>query len=57
MKTSLLARRRRWYHSASLYLWMARAGPPPDPTFCFPFPFPFSFFRIATSTLGAAHDY
>ncbi len=55
MKTSPLARRRRWYHSASFYLWMARAGPPPDPAFCFPVPF--SFFRIATSTLGAAHDY
>ena len=55
MKTSPLARRRRWYHSASFYLWMARAGPPPDPVFCFPVPF--SFFCITPSTLGAAHDY
>ncbi len=41
MKTSPLAQRRRWYHSASLYLWMARAGPAPDPACCFPVPFSF----------------
>ena len=55
MKTSPSTHRRRWYHSASLYLWMARAGPPTNPVFCFPVPF--SFFCFTSSTLGAAHDY
>ena len=54
MKTSPPAHRRRWYHSASLYLWFARAGPPPHP-FCFPDLL--SFFSSATFTLGAAHEH
>ena len=54
MQSSAAAPRRRWHHSAALFLWMARAGPPPIPP---SFPVCINFFPVPTQLLGAANDH
>ncbi len=58
MKNDVRPINRRWCHSAAMYLWLARAGPPL-------FPLPFSLdtqtldnpFFSQPQPLGAAHDH